>query len=153
MSLKIESPAFAHGEFIPDKFTCTGDNVSPPLAWTDIPHGTKELVLIVDDPDAPSGTFVHWLVYHIRPVEIGLTEGLPGTEALPNGTHQGLNGSQQIGYMGPCPPHGTHRYYFHLYAIDRSLDLPPGARRDQVDQAIRDHVLEHAEFMGYYAKR
>lgn len=154
MSLKIVSRAFTQGKFIPDKYTCKAENVSPPLAWTDVPHAAKELVLIVDDPDAPSGTFVHWILYNVQSTQSELDEGIAsGTETLPNGVRQGVNGSRKIGYMGPCPPSGTHRYYFHLYAVDSNLDLPPGANRDKVNQAIKNHVLEEAELMGYYATK
>jgi Raf kinase inhibitor-like YbhB/YbcL family protein len=154
MSLKIVSRAFTHGKFIPDKYTCNGKNVSPPLEWTDVPNATKELVLIVDDPDAPSGTFVHWLLYGIQPAESALDEGVSAeTASLPNGARQGLNGFHKIGYAGPCPPSGTHRYYFHLYAIDSNLNLSPKANREQVDEASKQHILEEAELMGYYAKK
>jgi Raf kinase inhibitor-like YbhB/YbcL family protein len=153
MSLKILSRTFDHGKFIPDKYTCDGENISPHLVWTDVPHAAKELVLIVDDPDAPSGTFVHWLAYNLKPTQTEMEEGLPTTGTLPNGVRQGSNGFRKIGYAGPCPPKGTHRYYFHLYAVDSNLDLPPGVTRDKVDQAIKNHVLEEAELMGYYAKK
>jgi len=153
MSLKITSRAFAPGKFIPDKYTCDGENISPPVAWTDVPRAAKELVLIVDDPDAPSGIFVHWLLYNLQPAQAELEEGVPGKETLPNGARQGVNGSRKIGYMGPCPPSGTHRYYFHLYAVDSKLNLPPGTNRDKVDQAMKNHILEQTEMMGYYAKK
>lgn len=153
MSLTLATHAFAHGEFIPDKYTCNGDNISPPLEWSDVPHAAKELVLIVDDPDAPSGTFVHWVVYHISPSESTLKEATGGGVGLPKGAMEGLNGSRKSGYMGPCPPSGTHRYYFHLYAVDSVLQLPPGATRDKVDEALRGHILETAELMGRYAKK
>jgi Raf kinase inhibitor-like YbhB/YbcL family protein len=153
MSLKLVSPAFTQGKFIPDKYTCKGKNVSPPLEWTDVPHATKELVLIADDPDAPSGTFVHWLLYGVQPTQSGLDEGIPGRATLANGAHQGVNDFRKIGYAGPCPPRGTHRYYFRLYAIDSNLNLPPGINRERVDQAIKHHVIEEAELMGYYAKK
>jgi Raf kinase inhibitor-like YbhB/YbcL family protein len=110
MGLKIVSRAFAHGKFIPDKYTCNGGNVSPPLAWTDVPRAAKELVLIVDDPDAPSGTFVHWFLYNVQPTQSELDEAIPaGTATLPSGARQGSNGFRKIGYAGPCPPSGTHR--------------------------------------------
>jgi hypothetical protein len=154
VSLEIVSRAFAHGKSIPDKYTCNGENVSPPLTWRDVPHAAKELVLIVDDPDAPSGTFVHWLLYNVSPSESELDEGISGgTETLANGAGQGVNGFRRIGYAGPCPPSGTHRYYFHLYAVDSNLNLPPGVNRDKIDQAMKNHVLEEAELMGYYAKK
>lgn len=154
MSLRIVSRAFAHREFIPDKYTCNGENVSPPLEWRDVPSAAKELVLIVDDPDAPSGTFVHWLLYNLPTTPPELEEGVPaGTETLPNGARQGSNNFRKAGYAGPCPPSGTHRYYFHLYAVDFNLNLPSGVERDKVDQAIKSHVLEEAELMGFYAKK
>jgi Raf kinase inhibitor-like YbhB/YbcL family protein len=153
MSLRISSRTFDHGKFIPDKYTCNGENISPHLAWTDVPHAAKELVLIVDDPDAPSGTFVHWLAYNLTPTQTELEEGLPAAATLPNGIRQGSNSFRKIGYAGPCPPKGTHRYYFHLYAVDSNLDLPPGVNRDKVDRAIKNHVLEESELMAYYARK
>jgi Raf kinase inhibitor-like YbhB/YbcL family protein len=153
MSLKIISRAFAQGKFIPDKYTCDGRNVSPPLAWTNVPRAAKELALIMDDPDAPSGTFVHWLVYRLPVSQTELQEGIPPRGSFPNGARQGVNGFGRIGYGGPCPPSGTHRYYFHLYALDSPLDLPPGVTREQLEQAMKNHILEEAQLMGYYARK
>jgi hypothetical protein len=153
MSLKLTSRAFAEGELIPRKYTCDGDNVSPPLAWSDVPGGCKELVLIVDDPDAPSGLFVHWVLYHLSPQVSELPEGVPTSESLPDGARQGANGFQHIGYGGPCPPSGTHRYFFHLYALDTELSLPAGASRQKVDAALKGHVLEQTQLMGRYQRK
>src|SRR3989442_981117 len=126
--MKLSSPAFNEGGLIPSKFTCDGENVSLPLEWEDVPAQAKSLALIVDDPDAPSGLFVHWLVIDISPGNHGLSEGTGAT-----GATQGINGFGKIGYGGPCPPSGTHRYYFHLYALDTELHLPSGVSRQELD--------------------
>jgi Raf kinase inhibitor-like YbhB/YbcL family protein len=148
--MKLESPAFRHGGLIPDKYSKDGGNITPPLAWTGVPRGTKSLALIMDDPDAPSGVFVHWLVYDIPPTVTELEEGLPPKPTLPNGARQGRNGFGGMGYGGPQPPSGTHRYFFHLYALDSKLDLPAGASREELDQAMQGHILEEAQLMGRY---
>jgi Raf kinase inhibitor-like YbhB/YbcL family protein len=153
MSLKITSKAFANGEMIPSKYTCDGPNTSPALTWSGLPEGTKELALIVDDPDAPSGLFVHWVIYHISPTITELEEGIPPAETLPNGARQGTNGFHKIGYGGPCPPSGTHRYFFHLYALNTQLALHAGASRADFDAAMSGHTLEKAELMGRYKKK
>ena len=137
---------------IPRKYSRQGGNHSIPLSWTDAPAATKSFALIMDDPDAPSGLFVHWLVYHI-PVSVKeLDEGVPPVPELPNGIRQGRNGFGEIGYGGPQPPSGIHRYFLHLYALDRDLSLPPGASRKDLDSAIHGHVLEEAQLMGRYGK-
>src|SRR5437879_6301202 len=153
MSLKLTSSAFAEGEVIPEKYTCDGENISPPLAWSDLPSGTKELALIVDDPDAPSGLFVHWVLYQIPAKVSELEEGIPKKDKLPNGARQGTNGFQKVGYGGPCPPNGTHRYFFHLYALGKSLGLPSGVTRQQVEAALKGNVLDQAELMGRYQRK
>jgi Raf kinase inhibitor-like YbhB/YbcL family protein len=151
--LQLKSGAFEHEGVIPDKYSKTGGNISPSLMWTGVPPGARSLSLIVDDPDAPSGIFVHWLVYGIQPTATGLEEGLPATPTLPNGVKQGHNDFGELGYGGPQPPSGTHRYFFHLYAIDRELQLPPGASRKALDKALSGHVLEEAQLMGKYKHR
>ena len=154
MSLSITSPAFDHNGGIPGKFTCDGQDRSPALAWTGIPAGTRSLVLIVDDPDAPDPaapkmTWVHWLLYNL-PAETG---GLPeATAELPAGTLQGLNDWHRTGYGGPCPPIGRHRYFHKLYALDVRLpDLAKPTRQRLLD-AMQGHVLEQAELVGTYQR-
>ena len=144
--MKIFSSAWREGELIPSKYTCDGANVSPPLEWADVPEGARTLALIVDDPDAPRGLFLHWLLWNIAASENGLTEGTAG------GAVQGRNGFGQIGYGGPCPPGGTHRYYFRLFALDAELDAPQGATRERVERAMEGHILQQAELMGRYQR-
>ena len=153
MSLKLTSRAFKNEGDIPNKYSKDGGNISPPLAWTNVPDEAKSLALIVDDPDAPSGTFVHWLVYGIPPDTSELDEDVPATPQLPNGALQGRNGFREFGYGGPQPPEGTHRYVFHLYALDIDPDLEGGASREELDEAIQDHILEEAHLMGRYQHR
>ena len=124
MSLTITSPAFSPNGKIPSKCTCDGDDLSPPLAWTGAPAGTKTFALICDDPDAPAGTWVHWVLWNIPADTIALPEGVRPVDRLPDGTRQGETSFHRIGYGGPCPPSGTHHYYFKLYALDMLLDLP-----------------------------
>jgi len=153
MSLKMTSRAFQHESVIPDKHSKDGGNISPPLAWTNVPDATRSLALIMDDPDAPSGVFVHWLVYGIPPAGTELDEHLPATAKLPNGVRQGRNGFGELGYGGPQPPSGTHRYFFHLYALDTDLALQAGASREELDQALQGHILEETQLMGRYQRR
>ena len=130
LTLQIISPAFAAGQPIPDKYTCAGLNVSPPLTWTNPPAGAKSSALIADDPDAPGGTWVHWVIYNLPPSVTSLAEGTPPSPQLPGGAKQGVNDFGQIGYGGPCPPPGKpHRYFFKIYALDTTLDL--NRRRDE----------------------
>jgi Raf kinase inhibitor-like YbhB/YbcL family protein len=150
MGMKLTSRDFEHEGVIPDKYSKEGGNISPPLAWTGVPDGAKSLVLIVDDPDAPSGVFVHWLLYGLSSAATELPEGLPATPTLPNGVRQGRNGFGELGYDGPQPPSGTHRYFFRLYAIDTDLTLRAGVSREELDSAIEGHVLEQTELMGRY---
>ena len=145
--MKITSSAFQEGADIPPKFTCDGANTSPPLQIADAPSEAKSLVLIVDDPDAPSGLFTHWTAWNIPPQTSGIAEG--GT---PKGV-QGTNDFGRSGYGGPCPPSGTHRYYFRIFALDRELDLPIGAKRGQLDAAIKGHVVAQGELMGRYSRK
>lgn len=153
MSLKLTSDAFQNESFIPDKYSKSGGNISPPLSWTEVPQAAKSLALIVDDPDAPSGTFVHWVLYGIRPEARGLDEDQPANPTLLGGMRQGRNGFGDLGYGGPQPPSGTHRYFFHLYALDAEIDLPAGATREALDRAMRGHILEEAQLMGRYEHR
>ena len=152
-SFELTSDVFAQGQAIPSKYTCDGDDVSPPLAWTDPPAGTKSLALISDDPDAPVGTWVHWVLYNLPPATRQLREALPTDEALPDGTRQGLTDFKRTGYGGPCPPGGTHRYFFTLYALDATLPLPPAVGAKQLEQAMQGHILAQAQLMGTYRRQ
>ncbi len=155
--LRITSTAFAPDEPIPARFTCDGPGLSPPLAWTSVPEGARSLALIVDDPDAPDPaaprrTWVHWLLYNLPPSVASLAEGA-GNAPPAAGAREGLNDSDELGYGGPCPPIGRHRYYFRLYALDTVLaDLGDKARRSHLDAAMEGHVLGSAVLMGTYAR-
>ena len=145
--MKITSSAFQNGGNIPSKFTCDGSDTSPLLQITGAPSEAKSLVLIADDPDAPSGLFTHWLVWNIPPQTNSIVEG-----SAPKGV-QGTNDFGKSGYKGPCPPAGTHRYSFKIFALDRELDLRSGAKRSQVDAAMKGHVIAQGEIVGRYAKK
>jgi Raf kinase inhibitor-like YbhB/YbcL family protein len=153
VTMRLFSSAFRDGELIPPKYTCDGENVSPPLEWEGVPENAKSLALIMDDPDAPSGLFVHWLLFNIPSSENGLTEGVGIAGPAAGGGTQGKNGFNQTAYGGPCPPGGTHRYYFHLYALDAGIGLSPGAGRPEVETAIRSHIITEAQLMGRYARQ
>lgn len=146
--LTLTSIAFEEGREIPRRHTCEGDDFSPPLAWSGLPDGTRSLALVVDDPDAPGGTFTHWLAWGIDPGSSGLGEG----ERAPV---EGRNGFGTTGYRGPCPPpgHGPHRYFFRLHALDSDLDLSAGVDKQDVEQALQGHVLATAELVGTYERR
>lgn len=153
MPLRLESSAFKDGDRIPDRFTCSGQDVSPALRWSDAPSGTASFVLICDDPDAPMMTWVHWVVYNIPGNSSGLPEDVPKQRSLRDGSLQGENSWKRIGYGGPCPPRGKpHRYYFKLYAIDRLLELKPGASKKEVQTAMDGHVVAQAELVGIYGR-
>lgn len=152
--MKLTSTAFAHGADIPSRHTCEGDDVSPPLAWTELPSGTKSLALIVDDPDAPDPaapqrTWVHWVVVDLPPDSAGLPEG----GALPTGARDGLNDWKRTGYGGPCPPIGRHRYFFKLHALDMTLPALKQPTKAALEEAMKGHVLAQAELLGTYQKR
>ncbi len=151
--LTITSPAFKMGSTIPKKYTGDGADVSPPLNWDGVPEGTKSLALISDDPDAPVGTWVHWVIFNIPPLEKGLPEGVPKQNTLSNGARQGTNDFRKIGYNGPAPPPGKpHRYYFKLYALDVVLDLPTGIKKAELVKAMEGHILSSSEYMGIYQR-
>ena len=137
---------------IPAKYTCDGANISPPLKWESVPEGTQSIALICDDPDAPMGTFVHWVIYNIPATKSDLAEALPSGPKLGDGSLQGTNGAGRLGYTGPCPPSGTHRYFFKLYALDKVLDLDSGASKDQLLKAMQGHMLAQGELMGTFSK-
>jgi hypothetical protein len=153
MEIKITSPAFAEGGMIPAKYTCDGADVSPPLQWDAAPKGTKSIALISDDPDAPVGTWVHWVLFNLPADVKELAENVPPDKTLPNGAKQGTNDFRRIGYGGPCPPGGTHRYFFKLYALDTQLDLQPGADKDQLLKAMKDHILAQGQLIGKYKRQ
>lgn len=151
MAMSLHSIAFANGEEIPRRYTCGGADNSPALTWTAAPRGTRSLALIADDPDAPMGTWTHWLIWNIPAEPAELAEGISPAPNLESGAHQGRNDFQRIGYGGPCPPPGrTHHYFFHLYALDSVLQLPSGATRPELERAMRGHILEQADCMGTY---
>lgn len=150
--MHLYSPEFLMGSSIPFKYTCDGENHSPPLTWEDPPAGTKSFALIVKDPDAPNGTFTHWVLYNLPADLRQLPEGVPNHKTLPDGSQQGKNDFDQIGFGGPCPPNGTHRYYFKLYALDRSLEIDPEATKEEVLRAMEGYVLDAAELMGLYGR-
>jgi Raf kinase inhibitor-like YbhB/YbcL family protein len=152
-ALQLMSPAFAPNGAIPEEYTADGRGVSPPLRWEDVPEGTKSLVLICEDPDAPSGLFTHWLVYNLPADRTGLDEGVPADRTLPDGTAQGRNGFGKIGYGPPAPPRGRpHRYVFRLSALDTRLDLAPGIDRDELTTAMFNHVLAEGDLTGTYGR-
>lgn len=153
MSIDVASSAFEEGGAIPTRYTCDGMDVSPPLSWGSVPGGTRSLALIADDPDAPGGTFVHWVLYNLPPDTRQLPEDVPNRETLPSGAAQGVNGAGRVGYMGPCPPGGTHRYFFKVYALDTGLDLGAGATREDLVSVIDGHVLAEGQLMGTYRRR
>ncbi len=152
--MKISSTAFQIDSTIPQQFTCQGEDISPALAWSGAPEGTECYALLLEDPDAPSGTYIHWVIYNIPATERGLSEDFPKRDKLPNGTRQGVNDFKQMGYGGPCPPPGkAHRYYFKLYALDAQINIPGEATRDQLLNAMHGHILAESETMGTYAKK
>ncbi len=147
----LASTAFKEGEMIPKKFTCDGPDVSPPLEWRSAPAQTKSLALIVEDPDAPMGIWVHWVIFDIPPASSGLPEHVSTDKTLPDGAVQGRNDFRKIGYGGPCPPSGTHRYFFLLYALDTVLKLPAGSTKAELVRAMEGHVVGRAQLMGRYS--
>jgi Raf kinase inhibitor-like YbhB/YbcL family protein len=154
MTMQLSSTAFAGGAPIPPKHTCDGKNVSPPLRWIDVPPEAKSLVLIADDPDAPAGTWVHWVLFGLAPATAELPEDQPKTQYLPGGARQGLNDFRTLGYGGPCPPPGKpHRYFFKLYALDTQLELKPGASKKEVEHAMAGHILAETQLMGTYKRK
>jgi len=153
MAITITTSAFMEGEGIPAKYTCDGENASPPLSWSGVPEGVESLALICDDPDAPRGTFVHWVLFNLPPDTSGLPENVPPQETLANKARQGRNDAGKIGYTGPCPPSGIHRYYFKIYALDAALDLDPGSTKAELLDAMEGHILAQGRLMGRYSRR
>jgi len=153
MAFELTSNAFQKGEAIPRQFTGDGRNISPPLQWTDPPAGTRSLALVCEDPDAPRGTFTHWVIYNLPADLRQLNENLLSKASLSDGAIQGINDFGKVGYGGPAPPAGKpHRYFFKLFALNRPLDLPAGVSRVQLLKAIQGHVLGEAELMGTYKR-
>ncbi len=153
MALELESPAFGEGDTIPVRYTCDGADRSPPLLWSNVPSGAKTLVLICDDPDAPAGTWDHWVLFNLPVDTKELPEGLFNREKLPNGAIQGLNSWGKVGYNGPCPPVGTsHRYFFKLYALSTTLDLTSTATKKNVETAMKGHILAEAQLTGRFSR-
>ena len=151
--MKLTSPAFTEEGMIPAQYTCNGADISPPLAWEEVPEDAKSLALIVDDPDAPVGTWVHWVLYNLPASTRELKENITKTKILPDGAMQGTNDFRKIGYNGPCPPGGTHRYFFKLYALDEMVDLNPGARKKDLVDAMKGHILAECQLMGKFSRR
>jgi len=150
-TLQLRSSAFSNGSVIPPKFTCDGSDLSPPLSWSDPPPGTKAFALIMDDPDAPAGTWVHWVLYDLPASVRELPENVPTAKDLESGARQGLNDFRRIGYGGPCPPRGaTHRYSFRLYALDLTTQLPAGAAKSELERAMKGHILAQSELIGRF---
>ncbi|MBI4231865.1 YbhB/YbcL family Raf kinase inhibitor-like protein [Candidatus Peregrinibacteria bacterium] len=147
VNMKILSADFENEGTIPAKYTCDGDDVSPPLTLAEVPEDAESLVIISDDPDAPAGTWVHWLMWNINPA----TTEFPAN-SVPTDAVEGTNSFKNIGYGGPCPPSGVHRYYFRVYALDTVLDLPEGSTREALDQAMEGHIIDRGELMAKYSR-
>jgi Raf kinase inhibitor-like YbhB/YbcL family protein len=152
MEIKITSSAFSEGDMIPKRYTCDSEDVSPDLAWSGIPQGTKSIALICDDPDAPMGTWVHWVLFNLPAESTELPAAIPSDKTLSNGAVHGKNDFGRLGYGGPCPPGGTHRYYFKLYALDTQLNLASGITKNQLLDAMEGHILAQGQLMGKYKR-
>jgi Raf kinase inhibitor-like YbhB/YbcL family protein len=153
MAFQLTTAAFSAGGTIPKKFTCDGPDVSPPLHWKEAPVGTHSFALIMDDPDAPVGTWVHWVLYNLPANTTELPEGVEKRDQMANGAMQGRNDFRKVGYGGPCPPAGKpHRYFFKLYALDTKLNLKGGATKPEVERAMKGRILAQTELMGLYGR-
>jgi Raf kinase inhibitor-like YbhB/YbcL family protein len=152
MVIKVKSTVFGEGNPIPKRYTCDDLNVSPPLEMSGVPESAKSLAVICEDPDAPSGVWTHWVIFNIPPESKTLPEGVEMHELFEDGSKQGLNDSGRVGYSGPCPPGGTHRYYFRVYALDSKLDLPPRISKQELLNAMEGHVLDKGQLMGLYSR-
>ena len=152
MDIRLTSMVFQEGGTIPQKYTCDGEDISPPLKWDSAPEGTKAFALISDDPDAPMGTWVHWVIFNIPADANELHEHIPAEGILRNGAKQGTNDFRRIGYGGPCPPGGTHRYFFKLYALDTEIDIAVGASKQELLRAMEGHILAKGQLMGTYTR-
>jgi hypothetical protein len=152
MALQLTSTAFEKGAPIPLKYSCDGEDISPPLDWSDPPAGTQSFALICDDPDAPGGTWVHWVLFNIPAGARSLNEEISPDTTLADGSVHGTSSFNSLGYGGPCPPSGTHRYFFKLYALDKVLELEAGANKADLEAAMENHILAQAELLGTYAR-
>jgi Raf kinase inhibitor-like YbhB/YbcL family protein len=152
MAIKVTSSAFKDGEIIPKQYTCDGNDISPPLTWSGAPQETKSIALICDDPDAPMGTWVHWVLFNLPPASNALPAEVSSARVLDNGAKHGKNDFRRFGYGGPCPPGGTHRYYFKVYALDSVLDLDPGITKADLVKAMQGHIIAEGQLMGRYKR-
>lgn len=152
MVIKIKSSAFEEGEIIPKKYSCEGVNVSPPLQWSSSPADVESFVLICEDPDAPSGLWAHWIIFNLPAETTALPEFIMEREVLENGAQQGLNDFGTIGYRGPCPPGGTHRYYYRIFALDIMLHLTSRINRQDLLEAMIGHIIDQGHIMGIYTR-
>ena len=152
MSLVLSSTEFQDGQPIPTRYTCDGENISVPLQWSDAPANSRTFALIVDDPDAPSGTYTHWVLYNMPATVHSLAEHVSTQATLADGSMNGMNSARKSGYTGPCPPGGTHHYHFKLYALDATLTLKPGATKDQLSSAMQGHIVAQTELIGTYRR-
>ena len=153
LALQIASAAFNADGTIPQRYTCDGEDLSPPLFWSEPPPGTQSFALICDDPDAPAGTWDHWVLFNIPATTRSVPEGVPADPVVKGAGMHGSNSWERLGYGGPCPPEGgAHRYYFRLYALDANLDLEPGAGKEDVDKAMRGHILAQGQLMARYGR-
>jgi len=150
--IKLTSAAFKDGQPIPPAYTCDGVNISPPLEWSGVPKAAKTIAIVCDDPDAPGGAWVHWLLYNLPADHIGLVENVPATENLKAGGFQGKNDFGKVGYGGPCPPSGTHRYFFRIYVLDSELPLKAGATKADLEKAMEGHIVAQGQLMGTYSR-
>lgn len=153
MVFTITSTSFKHGEKIPVKYTCDGEDVSPEFEWSNVPEGARSFTLIADDPDAPIGTWIHWVLYNVSVGTRSISEATPAEANLPDGSRHGKNSWGRLGYGGPCPPSGTHRYFFRLYALDNVFELRGGASEADVQKAMKGHILAETELMGLYSRK
>jgi len=152
VAIKVTSTAFKDGEIIPKQYTCDGNDISPPLTWSGAPQETKSIALICDDPDAPGGTWVHWVLFNLPPASNALPAEVSSAKVLDNGAKHGKNDFRRFGYGGPCPPGGTHRYYFKVYALDSMLDLDVGIMKADLVKAMQGHILAEGQLMGRYKR-
>lgn len=153
MAFQLTSRAFKDGEMIPSHYTADGEDVSPPLEWKEPPAGTKSFALICDDPDAPGGTFAHWVIYNIPSNLFNFPEAYPALKTQPNGTQQGTNDFGSVGYRGPAPPSGVHRYYFKIYSLSALLDLGEGTKKATLERTLQRRILGEAQLMGKYQRK
>ncbi len=153
MEIKITSPAFEQGSLIPAKYTCDDADVSVPLRWQDVPEATRSIAVICDDPDAPMGTFVHWVLFNLPADTTELAENYPDDEALANGARQGITDFGRTGYGGPCPPSGTHSYFFKIYALDTRIDIVSVVDKPALLKAMEGHILAQGQLMGRYKRQ